>query len=232
MATLNIPKIKEEILNLIRNGDILTTAQRNVITKTDNFTATASQTDFTLSNPSVKNIRSVLVDSTPLILYEDYDINIEGKDRIESQLVTLNNGLTGGESVDITYDYSKGIDPKTGNDYADRVWSDFPEDFVKVGGFPRVVFDIISIANTNRSSNDTVQQKNILFDFGVFAENKDVEGLQLNLYNLIFANRKNRYWLTLLRPDGRDGKESYKKLGTTIIYSMMFSYKAPANFER
>lgn len=232
MATLNIPKIKEEILNLIRNNDILTITQRNVLTTTDNFTATVGQTDFTLTNPSVKNIRSVVVDSTTLDLYADYDINIEGKDRIESKLVTLNSALTGGESVDITYDYSKGIDPKTGKDYADRVWSDFPEDFVKIGGFPRVVFDIVSIANTNRSSNDTVQQKSILFSFGAFADNKTVESLQKTYYDLIFANRKNRYWLTLLRPDSRDGKESYKKVNSTLIYSMLFSYEAPAQFEK
>lgn len=223
MVTLNIKKIKEEILNLIRNNDIFPVSLRGVTTTTDNFTAIASQKDFTLNNAGVKNIRSVKVDTVLQTLYTDYDINIEGATADESKLISFVTGLTGGEDVEINYDYSIS---------GDKVYSDFPEDFLTVGAFPRIGFDIISISSTNRSANDNLQQKTLLIDFGAFALNKDLENYSNNLYDLIFANRKTFYWLNLLRPSGRSGKDTFKKFSSTLIYSKLFNYTAPIEFER
>ena len=122
-----------------------------------------------------------------------------------------------------------------GTPKGDKIYPDFPEDFVTVKSFEkgRIGFQIISIANTNRSSNDSLQQKNLLIDFGVFAVNKLIEPMEQTLYNLIFANRiRQLFYSKLLRPSGRSSKEPYKKLSTTIIYSKLFSYNSVSQFEK
>jgi len=222
MATLNLIKIKEELLNLIRNSDILSISQRGVTTATQNFTATAGQTNFVVTNSGVKNIRSVVVQSVTQTLYTDYDINIFGKTATESQTITLVVPATLNDVVTIVYDYGTG----------DKIYGDFPEDFLSVGSFPRIGFEIVSISNKNRSCNDTLQQKSIYIEFGTFSENNLITTYSTSLYDLIFANRKTLFYLKLLRPSGRSGRAPYKKFSTTTVYEELFSYTCPNEFER
>lgn len=225
MVTLNLIKIKEEILNLIRNGDVLTIALRNVTTATDNITGIAGST-ITLTNEGVKNIRSVKIATILQTVYVDYDINIINKTAAESKIINLTIPLTGGEAIEVIYDFSP--DGAKG----DRVYPDFPEDFLTVGSFPRVGFEIDSVANTNRSSNDTLQQKNVLINFITIHNGKDVDALEQKVYDIIFNNRKSMENNNLMRPSGRSSKEPYKKFKTTILYHKMFSYVLPTEFEK
>lgn len=226
MTTLNQIKIKEEILNLIRNSDIISISDRNVATTTDNFTATTGQTDFTLTNPAVTNIRKVEVDSVELDLYDDYDINIFGKTTVESKLVTLTNALTGGENVDIQYDYNK-----SGSLSGEKIRAEYNEDFVTINTIPRIGFELVSINNQNRSTNDTLQQKNLVFDFYIVAYSNDIDTLRETYYNLIFNNRKSLKCLNLLRPSGESSKKPMEQFKNQLVFNKFFSFTAPAEFE-
>lgn len=223
MVTLNEIKIKEEILNLIRSSDILSNTIRGVTTDSDTFTATSGQTDFTLTNEGVKNIRSLKINSVTQTLYKDYDINIMENTDIESQLVTLTTGATLNDEVIVEYDYSAD---------GDKIYPDFPDGHLTIKSFPRIYFDILSETNTNRSANDTLQQKNLLFEFGVISFNKTVIGYEQDVYDLMFDNRKIMYWLNLLRNSGRSAKEHYKKVGGNLLFSKQFNMTAPSEFER
>lgn len=223
MATLNELKIREEILNLIRNSDIFSTTLRGVTTATQNFTATSGQTDFILANEGVKNIRSLKINTVLQDIYTDYDINIVEKTATESKTVTLTVGATLNDDVEIVYDYSES---------GDKIYPDFPDESLTIKSFPRIYFDILSIANTNRSANDTLQQKNLLFEFGVISFNEVCNSYEKSLYDLIFANRKTLYWLNLLRPSGRSAKEPYKKVGGNLLFNKIFTFTAPTEFER
>ena len=223
MTTLNDTKIKEEILNLIRNSDIFSITLRGVTTATNTFTATSGQTIFTLSNSGVKNVRSLKINSVEQDIYTDYDININEKTSVESKTITLVTGATLSDEVKIEYDYSA-----TG----DKIYPDFPDENLTIKSFPRLYFDILSIDNTNRSANDTLQQKNLLFEFGVVALNKVVNGYEKSLYDLIFNNRKSLYWLNLLRPNGRSAKQPYKKVGGNLLFTKIMTYTCPTAFER
>ena len=223
MVTLNEDKIREEILNLCRNSDIFTTTVRGVTTKTDTFTASAGQTSFTLTQSGVKNIRSLKINSVTKTLYTDYDINIVGKTSTESKTVTLTTGATLNDEVVIQYDYSSS---------GDKIYPDFPDDNLTISSFPRMYFDILSTTNTNRSANDTLQQKNLLFEFGVISFNEYINSYEKQFYDLIFNNRKSMYWLNLLRPSGRSAKEPYKKVSGNLLFSKVFTYTAPSEFEK
>ena len=67
MTTLNLKKIKEELLNFIRNGDVLTISQRGVTTTTDNIVGIAGSI-VTLTNEGVKNIRSLITNYGKILL--------------------------------------------------------------------------------------------------------------------------------------------------------------------
>jgi len=222
VASFNEIKSKEEILNLIRNSDILSTTIRRVTTVTDTFTATAGQTDFTLTNEGVKNIRSLKINDVLKDLYKDYDINIMESTADNSKLVTLNVGASAGEEVKIEYDYSSS---------GDKYYPDFPDDHLTIKSFPRIHFDFLSTAYTNISCNDSTQGLNILIEFGVIALNKEINNYERQLYDLIRTNKKNLYWFNLLRPSGRSAKESYRKVQGNLLFSKVFNFTAPLEYE-
>jgi hypothetical protein len=224
MVTLNLIKIKEEFLNLIRSGDVFDITYRKVTTTTDNIVGLAGST-VTLTNQGVKNIRSLKIDTVLQTLYVDYDINIQNKTKITSSTINLTIALTGGEDVEVVYDHSTQAE-------GDKIYSDFPEDHLTVGSFPRIGFEIDSIANNNRSSTDTLQQKNVLINFIVIAPNSSIDIYEQSLYDLIFANRKLMQNNNLARPSGRSGKEVYIKTSSTTLYYKMFSFSLPAEFEK
>lgn len=222
MSTLNETKIKEELLNLIRNSDIISVSDRNQTTVTDNFTATASQTDFILDNEGVKNIRSVIVDGQTKVLYVDYDINIMFKTATESKLVNFFVGLTGGEDVDITYDYGT---------LGDKIYADYALDKVSISSFPRAGFELVSTASKNRSINDAIQQKNLVFDFFVLEVSGKIDTLAKSYRDIIFNNKKSLKNLNLLRPSGQSSKKLMPELKGSLGYRKHFVFTAPLEFE-
>lgn len=225
MTTIDLIKIKEEILNLIRNGNVLTIAQRNVTTVTENLVGSVGSI-ITLSNEGVKNIRSLKISTVLQTVYVDYDINIITKTAVESKVIDLTTALTGGEAIEVIYDYSP--DSKK----EDRIYADFPEDFLTVSSFPRIGFEIDSIVSTSRSTNDTLIQENILINFITITTAKLVDSLEKSVYDIIFNNRKSMNNNNLMRPSGRSSKDPYKKFNTTILYHKMFSFKLPAEFSK
>lgn len=137
MTTIAMEKARQEFLVFLRNSDILSTTQRGVTTKTDKFVATAGQTVFTLSSFTVRNVRSVLVNSVAKLPYKDYN---PAYNQGIASTITFLSGLTLSDTVDIQYDYSSGT--------AEKVWPDYPEVLFLPTNCPRVGFDFISMRTT------------------------------------------------------------------------------------
>jgi len=229
MTTLNKIKIREEILNLIRNSNIVDISKRNVTTFTDNFTGVPSQTTITLSNVAVTNIRSLKINSIELNIYEEYDINILGKSATESQVIELVTPLVGGESIEITYDYNT-----EGTLSGEKIRAEYNQDFItqSQNNLPRVGFQLQDIMNKNRSIDENLQQKTIMFDFYIVAYNSDIDLLYEEYYDLIFNNRKNLYWLKCLRPSGDSAKKPFDNFKNNLAFLKLFGFRAYNEFER
>ena len=58
----NAQQIEDELVVFFRNSDVISTAIRGVSTVTEEFNGTGAQTDFTLANSNVKNVRTITVD--------------------------------------------------------------------------------------------------------------------------------------------------------------------------
>jgi len=159
MATADIQKIKEEIVVFLRNSDILTIAQREVATISNNFTATAAQTVFTLSNNVVRNIRAVTINGTSKSAYTDYTPAYNSI----SSTVTFSSACSAGQVVSVGFDYSSGT--------KEHIWPDYPQILFYPIDCPRVGLDIIShrttpigIGTTNWLSDALVSIK--VYDMG------------------------------------------------------------------
>ena len=219
MVTINRLKIKEEILNYIRNQDIISPTVRGVTTTTDTFTTTEIRPIVTLTNRGVKNIREVSVGDTTYVAFVDYDIiNLETSSSVS---IEFNIDVTIGSELQVTYDYGNG----------DRVYWDFPQDYVSIAKLtPRITFDLVSIATTNRSLNENLQQKSLVFEFRVFSGGNDVEVIAQNLYDSIFSNKKDFKRLNYLRASGYSSK---LPVGNTSnnVFMVSFMYTASAEFE-
>jgi len=134
MSTFNMKKVREELMVFLRNSDILSTTQRGVTTATDSFTATLSQTLFTLTNYTVRNIRSVTVNAVAKSVYQDYTPTYNTG---SASTVTLGTASALSDAVSIQYDYSSGT--------TEKVWPDYPEIIFLPTSCPRIGFDFISM---------------------------------------------------------------------------------------
>jgi hypothetical protein len=128
MTTLEFQNIREEICDKLRTGNIFSTTIREVTTTTDNFTATAGQTVFTLTNSGVKNIRSLTVAAASKYLFKDYAVNWK------TGIVTLSTGATLSDAVAIQYDYGT----------SDKIFPDMPRGDLSLSSFPRIGISLVN----------------------------------------------------------------------------------------
>ncbi len=125
--TLNLTNIKTELINFIRNADVLTITQRGVTTSTDTGTFSSADTHTLGTNPTlVKNIRSV-TRGTLLAYGEDYTVNF----------------VTGVISFTSTQDGSYTIIYDQGS--TDSIYPDFPRAGLKISDYPRIAVDFSGI---------------------------------------------------------------------------------------
>ena len=129
-TSVNLFNIKKEIEQVLRNANVLTLAQRNATTATENFTATAGQTVFTLTN-TIRNIRSMTVNSVSKYLFQDYEFDGVAK------TVTLYSGATLGHAVVIQYDHGSGGE--------DKIYPDYPRGQLTLSQFPRIALEETSV---------------------------------------------------------------------------------------
>lgn len=231
MAVISIIRIKEELLNLLRNSDIISKTVRGVTTDTENFLPTSTVSFLEVSQDPVKNIRSVVKNSTTLVYGKDYNINIYGKAASLAKRVDFTTDLVNGDDIDITYDYTSTTDTKTGVPVGDRVYADFPQEFVTTSKYPRVGFEIDGIPGNPRDLQHKLTQKNVLFSFGVFAKGNTIDNYYESVDTVLFNNRKNLYYLNVLVYNGTSPKESTPNTNNTV-FQILWSYNAPLEFQK
>lgn len=197
MTAMDIQTIREELCMALRNGDIISTTIRGVTTKTDTFTATASQTNFTLTQIAVKNVRAVTVQSVSKYYLFDYTINFS------TGVVTLLTGATLNDTVTIQYDYSSS---------ADKIYPDFPRHDLKLSSFPRVGIELLNIntkplglGGTNYISDVAVSiiawiPANKDPAFNSYGGTENLSDLMKNIRQTIMTNAKSFYSFKYIHP--------------------------------
>ena len=128
-TAISLKNVKREIVNELRNAGVLTTTLRNVTNKTDNFTATANQTVFTLTYEP-RNIKTVTVDGNSKYYFLDYEFDAIAK------TLTLYSGATVDDAVVINYDYG------TTGAGGDKIYPDYPREDLTLKSYPRIAVEV------------------------------------------------------------------------------------------
>lgn len=133
MTTINLNEVRNELCNLLRSSDVLSTTIRGVTRVSSNYTASASESSHTFTGYTpVKNIKTLTVDGVAKYYLRDYTMNWN------TGVLSWNSNLTGGETVAYVLDYGSG----------DKIYPDYPRDDLTLTSFPRVGIEMTSISTT------------------------------------------------------------------------------------
>jgi len=180
MSYLDQTNILAELVEFLRNEDMLTITQRGVTTTAVTGTFSAAAT-FVIAVANIKNVRSVVVGGLTLTPYTDYTVKTK---------ITFTESQTG--AYTITYDAG-----------ADRIFNDYPKSEMKISNFPRVAVEILDIPS-EAGGFGNVTKNDINFTVVVYDTNKTV--IRDALYNIKKSfgdNWTSFYYLnTVIRPTG------------------------------
>jgi len=182
-SQLNIEEIKTEIVVFLRNQDILTTTQRGVTTTTEEFDGDGNETDFTVSQANIKNVRSVTVDGSPVEFGSGYSVDYD-----TATITFASAPGVGTDNVDIQYDYG-----------TDAIFPDFPRPDLKISSFPRIGLDMIGMNTTELGIGGTSNQTDMSFSVIIFGPVlADVDTYVFRVRNAIQQNKKEFYNLKFI----------------------------------
>lgn len=181
---ITLMNIKQELVVLLRNADLISISDRGVTTQTDSGTFTAALTHTLGTSPTLcKNVRSVVVGGSTRVFGDDYTVNYT------TGLITFTVAQTG--AYTISYD--------TGN--TDRIYPDFPQPHLKVSQFPRIAVDIIGSSSNEFGIGAEVTQSEYTISVVCYDKDQtDVEDLVSGVKSLIMSNKKNLYYSAFITP--------------------------------
>lgn len=206
MSVLDMQKIEEELVVLLRNSNVLSTSVRGVTTITQTFNGNASDKTFSFSQSSVKNVRSVTVDTVLLTRYIDYTVNY-----FNSSITFTNAPATGTNNISIEYDYG-----------SDKIFGEIPRMDLSLDSYPRIAVQLTSTRTEEGATDGSINYSDFLFTIYIYADNSNnIKTYSKNIRETMLVNKKNIYHLRYITPvaessirnaDGRHQKIDYKTI--------------------
>ena len=183
--------LKSEIVTLLRNSDIMTTNERNVLTEVEEETV-SNITKYIINKTNVKNIRKIEIETVVLEQGKDYTVNLD-QAQAETIVCEITFKTQQSGKLEITYDYGP-----------DRIFSDMPRKDLTMGSYPRISVEEISKVTDALSIGGKDFISNRLYSITVFAENQDYVEEKIELIeNLIMTNAKKMNKAYYIRPTAR-----------------------------
>ena len=181
---MDIPKIKSEQVDFLRNNDIFTISERGVTTTTQEATLSSAST-ITIDKTTVKNIRSITVGAVSKVLGTDWTVDYK---HASGCVITFEVAQTGASIV--TYDYG-----------GDKIYMDFPRDDLTINSYPRIALDILSAPIDAFGIGGDSFISNVAITIVVYDDNSnDLDGYIQTIKDLYVTNSKNFYYLKFVKP--------------------------------
>lgn len=175
--------ILEEVVVKIRNSDVLTTSQRGVVTTASTGTISGG-TSITLTVPNVKNVRSVLINSSTLSYGSDYVVDYNSGTNC---VITLTSAQTGNTTVN--YDYG-----------SDKIYPGYPRQDISISAIPQIAVEFIDITSENGGFGNVNQNSYdlsiVVYDF----KKEDVRATIKKLRKFLIDNMNTFYYLKVVKP--------------------------------
>ena len=175
---------------IMKSSEEGSTDDRGVTTVTDEFNGDTIETDFILTNSGVKNVRNITVDAATLIYGKDYNLS-ENDTGITTVAFTV-APATGTNNIDIQYDHGS----------TDKIFDDFPQDFLTIKTFPRIGFDIIISPTKEIALSGAAFQSNKIVQVNVYsADTGEVEDFIDTIRQIILNNGDSLHYWNFITPD-------------------------------
>lgn len=185
MTYTSLIDIKTELVNFIRNQDVISTTSRGVTTTTDEFNGDTSTTQFQLTNTTVKNVRSVTVDAAAQTYGVDYTIDL-----VNAQINFTVAPGNGTDNVDVQYDFGT----------TDKIYDDYPPIHIKLNQMPRVAIDIIAGTSDLNGIGETSIRTNYTISVTMYSDNKrELEGINASVREALNGAGTTLFTLTHIR---------------------------------
>ena len=210
---LSIIDIKKELVVFLRNQDIFTIAVRGVTTTTHSETLAGASTA-TIIRTNVKNVRSITMDASPIVLGTDYTVAYGvGTDNC---VVTFVASQTG--DLIITYDYG-----------TDRIFSDFPRDDLTINSYPRIAIDVLNMPSDAFGIGGSDFISDITFSVIVYDDNSDdIDSYIDSVRTSFLATPSGFFYLRFIKPilmgpTISDPNKTHEIMQRNIDFTSMFN---------
>lgn len=180
--------VRQELVNFLRNSNILSTSVRGVTTTTATGTF-SGESSLIINVATVKNIRSVVVALATLTYGLDYTVDFYYLNAtVRTCKITFASAQNG--AYTITYDY--------GND---KIWDDYPRDDLSISSYPRIAVDLLGISTDNFGIGGNELISEITFTVTVFAQAvDDINSYLATIRKKFLESRKTFYYLKFISP--------------------------------
>lgn len=182
MTTLDQNGILQEIVVSIRNADIFTTTQRNVVTAA--ATGSIAGKIITINKNNVKNVRSVTVGSTVFVNNTDYSTNYDSS---STCVITFTGTQTGAYSV--SHDFG-----------TDKIFSGYPRNDISIDSFPRIAVEFVDISSETGGFGNVNENRYDISIVGYDAKKEDLRGYIKALRSWIITNQNSLTYSKLIKP--------------------------------
>ena len=207
-------EIKKELVNFLRNSDIISKANRGVTTRTDTGTYAGASTDTVDTNPTkLRNIRSIIVGGTTLKYGSEYTVNLN------TGVITYISAQTG----DYTLSYDTGA--------PDRIFPDFPQAKVNLASFPRIAVDIIGgdMEEVELGARTTLHDYNISI-ICYARKTRELEAMISAVMSNMLLNKKLFHYLKFITPEMLGPIVNNMNKGSKVIQRNI-DFKSTFNYE-
>lgn len=186
MAKVDLIEVKGELVNFIRNQDILSIATRGVTTVTEEFNGDNSTTTFNLANSTSKNIRTVTVDAAAQTFGVDFTFDL-----VAATVTFIVAPPSGTDNVDVTYDFGP----------TDKIFPDFPMADKKLSDFPRIAVELISGTTAEYALNADGNVTDYIATMVCYSESeRQVENMVSDIRQALQDNKKNFFFFPFITP--------------------------------
>jgi len=221
MPNISTFDVKEELVQFLRNQDVLTITERGVTTGTDTGTFSSTSTHL-INNAQIKNIRSIVVASVTLTLGTDYTYDTDFDDAgTKKTQITFTSPQTG--AFTITFDSG-----------TDKIFPDFPKDSLSVNSYPRIAVDLISMTSDDLGfgNQQVASSTDIFFTVVVYATKTKKVNQTLDLVRTAFVtNQTNFFNLSIITPTDTGPLINDNTTKNEIIHANM-DFVSQLNVER
>lgn len=186
-ALVDLHEVRKEMVNYLRNQDILTITQRGITTAQDTGTF-ASDTTYDISQGDVKNIRLIVVNAVTLVYGADYTVDFTFT--TSSARITFAPAVTGAYTID--YDHG-----------TDKIWPDYPRDDLSINSYPRISVDVISSSTGDFGVGANEFLTDLVFSVTAFSQDQEqLNDIIKDIRKSIFDNVSGFNFFRYIRPIG------------------------------